>query len=704
MELYDVLDQIDQVIYLSDLDTCEVIFVNRCGKKQYGPVTPGVKCYEYLQGADAPCAFCTNQRLREDPDHRYTWHRKLPGIGHLLLHDSIVTVNGRPCRMELAVNVTRYAHIFEAELSLATEQKLVECIDKLVLSDDFDAAMDQVLEIIRQQYQAARAYVFRIDWDKGTATNTYEVCAPGVTSEIQNLQAVPLETMREWLEVLKNRKGKLMTIHSIEALKEIPGRQEEYACLAAQGIQAVAEVPIFCGDKLYGFLGVDDPQGGMESTELLTHIAYFISDEVQKRELHARLLANSYTDTLTGLPNRLSYDETIDSLQGRELPTGVGYLDINGLKWVNDHLGHAYGNQVILKACQVMCRFFPKKQIYRVSGDEFVMICPDMGYRPFWSACRAMEKELKNSQEGLATFGYAWGSETEDLNELLHKAEQVMYAQRRKYAMRGDSSPRRPGRPEYLDGLLREFRQSKFVVYLQPLYGVEQGAVIGAEALVRRIGEDGSVCAPFEFVHMMEEENLISVVDYEMLEQSCRLLRDVGQRWPGFQLACNMSRNTLAELDYLDRIDDILTRTGVDHSQLIFEVTESSRGLQLESIEDRLNALKARGIAVAVDDMGTECSCLEMLYLPQLDLVKIDRSLISKANHGPREQAVIGSLIDLCHKLGLGCVAEGIETKEQGQLLKSLGCDRLQGYYFGRPMPPEAFFARFGPGVQEHRI
>ena len=378
----------------------------------------------------------------------------------------------------------------------------------------------------------------------------------------------------------------------------------------------------------------------------------------------------------------------------------MGYLDINGLKWVNDHLGHAYGNQVILKACQVMCRFFPKKQIYRVSGDEFVMICSDMGYRPFWSACRAMEKELKNSQEGLATFGYAWGSETEDLNELIHKAEQVMYAQRRKYAMRGDSSPRRPGRPEYLDGLLREFRQSKFVVYLQPLYGVEQGAVIGAEALVRRIGEDGSVCAPFEFVHMMEEENLISVVDYEMLEQSCRLLRDVGQRWPGFQLACNMSRNTLAELDYLDRIDDILTRTGVDHSQLIFEVTESSRGLQLESIEDRLNALKARGIAVAVDDMGTECSCLEMLYLPQLDLVKIDRSLISKANHGPREQAVIGSLIDLCHKLGLGCVAEGIETKEQGQLLKSLGCDRLQGYYFGRPMPPEEFFARFGPGAK----
>ena len=120
-----------------------------------------------------------------------------------------------------------------------------------------------------------------------------------------------------------------------------------------------------------------------------------------------------------------------------------------------------------------------------------------------------------------------------------------MYAQRRKYAMRGDGRPRRPGRPDYLDGLLREFRQSNFVVYLQPLYGVEQGAVIGAEALVRKIDEEGNVHAPFEFVHMMEEENLISVVDYEMLEQSCRLLKEVGEHWPGFQLSCNMSRNTL---------------------------------------------------------------------------------------------------------------------------------------------------------------
>lgn len=108
--------------------------------------------------------------------------------------------------------------------------------------------------------------------------------------------------MHQWLEVLKDRKGKLMTIDSIEALKDVPGRQEEYECLSAQGIRAVAEVPIFCKDKLYGFLGVDGPEGGMESTELLTHIAYFVSDEVQKRELHARLLANSYTDALTGLP------------------------------------------------------------------------------------------------------------------------------------------------------------------------------------------------------------------------------------------------------------------------------------------------------------------------------------------------------------------------------------------------------------------
>ena len=152
-------------------------------------------------------------------------------------------------------------------------------------------------------------------------------------------------------------------------------------------------------------------------------------------------------------------------------------------------------------------------------------------------------------------------------------------------------------------------------------------------------------------------------------------------------------------------MDKIFAETGVDPRRLIFEITESSQGIQLESLSSLLDELKQRGITIAIDDLGTEAACLEMLYLPQISVAKIDRSLICKAEHSPREQTVIRHLIDLCHDLGMRCVAEGIEHDSQIELLKQLGCDRLQGYKIGKPMPAEAFFTNFNPqAVREKNI
>lgn len=250
------------------------------------------------------------------------------------------------------------------------------------------------------------------------------------------------------------------------------------------------------------------------------------------------------------------------------------------------------------------------------------------------------------------------------------------------------------------DRLLREFRDSSFIPYLQPLYSIASGRVYGAEALVRKIGPDGRLHVPVEFIRVMEQERMISLVDYTMLEKVCELLVRWEESWPGLTINCNMSRLTLSEPDFLDRVDEIIARTGADTRKLTFEITESSHSIQLESLEARLDAIRSRGIALAIDDMGTEASCLEMLYLPQIETVKLDRSLICKAGNSRREQTVIRHLIELCHDLNMLCVAEGIETDEQIELLKKLGCDRLQGYRIGKPMPAEEFYEKFCPEAE----
>lgn len=382
----------------------------------------------------------------------------------------------------------------------------------------------------------------------------------------------------------------------------------------------------------------------------------------------------------------------LDHLRGKEFPVGVGFLDINGLKWINDTLGHDMGNKVIQKICTILNEHIEQQYIYRISGDEFVMIWPDVDYKVFMSAAKKLEAALF-AEKNIASFGFVWGKE-EDTGIAVRKAEKAMQTAKNKfYAANAELKNSRPG---YLDALLQEFRDSTFIPYLQPLYSIQYNRVYGAEVLVRKIDPHGNIHTPVEFISIMECEHMISMVDFTMLRQACELIQKWKPVWPDIVLNVNFSRNTLMEPDFLERIDQILSETGADPAQLIFEITESSQNIQLESLCSLLDEVKQRGISLAIDDLGTEAACLEMLYLPQISVAKIDKSLIDKAEHIDREQLVIRHLIDLCHDLNMRCVAEGIETDSQIELLKKLGCDKLQGYKIGKPMLPEDFLRQFG--------
>lgn len=691
MDIHKVLDQIDEIIYIADLENYELLYLNRIGRERFGTPAPGVKCYEFLQGEEKPCKFCTNGELSHLQDKHITWVRQHSAAGNMLLHDSIIDYGGRPCRMELAISVERYvAEVAAAKQDLAAERKLVKCIENLVLSTDFDAAVNSMLETILEHYSADRAYIFEFDWTRDVTHNTYEICRDGVTPEKDNLQNLPIEVVALWVDIFRNQHRKINIIEDVDALKDDPARRIEYDCLHPQGIKSLITVPIFVSGELHGFLGVDNPHAHMDAPEMLAQITYVAANELQKRTLTDELTVKSYLDPLTGLRNRLAYDEALGYLLGKEIPTSVGFLDLNGLKWINDNLGHDMGNKALRRVCEILLKYIQKEYVYRISGDEFVIIWTDVEYPIFNAAAEQLEAALVEEKD-IASFGFVWGAE-EDVGVAVRKAEQAMQAAKNKfYASNTDLKGQRPG---YLDLLLKEFRDSTFIPYLQPLYSIQYDRVYGAEVLVRKIDPHGNIHPPVEFIKVMEKEHMISMVDLEMLRQSCELLQK-WKAWPDLVLNVNVSRNTLVEPDYLTQVDKIFADTGVDPRRLIFEITESSQGIQLESLSRLLDELRARGITLAIDDLGTEAACLEMLYLPQIGVAKIDRSLICKAEHSPREQTVIRHLIDLCHDLGMRCVAEGIETDSQIELLKQLGCDRLQGYKIGKPMPAADFFHQF---------
>lgn len=595
--------------------------------------------------------------------------------------------------MDIHKNLNQTTELDSARNDLSVEKKLLDCIEKLVMNDDFTAAVNSVLTTILEHYDADRTYIFEFQWKENLIRNTYEICRDGITPQIENLQTVTVDVVARWVDSFEDQEqNTIIFIGDVDALKDDPTHRLEYDCLHPQGIKSLIAVPIFINGKLHGFLGIDNPRSHKDALTLLTQLTYIIANELQKRLLTEALTKKSYQDPLTGLNNRLAYDEMLDHLRGKEFPVGVGFLDINGLKWINDTLGHDMGNKVIQKICTILNEHIEQQYIYRISGDEFVMIWPDVDYKVFMSAAKKLEAALF-AEKNIASFGFVWGKE-EDTGIAVRKAEKAMQTAKNKfYAANAELKDSRPG---YLDALLQEFRDSTFIPYLQPLYSIQYNRVYGAEVLVRKIDPHGNIHTPVEFISIMECEHMISMVDFTMLRQACELIQKWKPVWPDIVLNVNFSRNTLMEPDFLERIDQILSETGADPAQLIFEITESSQNIQLESLCSLLDEVKQRGISLAIDDLGTEAACLEMLYLPQISVAKIDKSLIDKAEHIDREQLVIRHLIDLCHDLNMRCVAEGIETDSQIELLKKLGCDKLQGYKIGKPMLPEDFLRQFG--------
>ena len=595
--------------------------------------------------------------------------------------------------MDIHKNLNQTTELDSARNDLSVEKKPLDCIENLVMNDDFTAAVNSGLTTILEYYDADRTYIFEFQWKENLTRNTYEICRDGISPQIENLQTVPVDVVARWVDSFEDQEqNTIIFIGDVDALKDDPTHRLEYDCLHPQGIKSLIAVPIFINGKLHGFLGIDNPRSHMDALTLLTQLTYIIANELQKRLLTEALTKKSYQDPLTGLNNRLAYDEMLDHLRGKEFPVGVGFLDINGLKWINDTLGHDMGNKVIQKICTILNEHIEQQYIYRISGDEFVMIWPDVDYKVFMSAAKKLEAALF-AEKNIASFGFVWGKE-EDTGIAVRKAEKAMQTAKNKfYAANAELKDSRPG---YLDALLQEFRDSTFIPYLQPLYSIQYNRVYGAEVLVRKIDPHGNIHTPVEFISIMECEHMISMVDFTMLRQACELIQKWKPVWPDIVLNVNFSRNTLMEPDFLERIDQILSETGADPAQLIFEITESSQNIQLESLCSLLDEVKQRGISLAIDDLGTEAACLEMLYLPQISVAKIDKRLIDKAEHLDREQLVIRHLIDLCHDLNMRCVAEGIETDSQIELLKKLGCDKLQGYKIGKPMLPEDFLRQFG--------
>jgi len=418
------------------------------------------------------------------------------------------------------------------------------------------------------------------------------------------------------------------------------------------------------------------------------------------RNLHAQLESQAVTDALTGLHNRRGFNQALENALSRIDRSGkrmaVLYLDLDGFKRINDSLGHAAGDLVLRKVAeQLKTCLRPYDVLARMGGDEFTALLDSLDHPE--DAARVAEKlielvSVRHRVDGVeftlgASVGIACYPECgQTVDGLLRSADMAMYeakrAGRQQYRF---FSPEMNGRARsrlMLEESLRTaIEQDDFVLVYQPQIDLASGRLRGFEALLRWEHRVAGTISPGVFIPLLEETRLINRLGEWIFEQGVRQCRawqaQFGER---LLLSLNVSPVQFGMPQLVEDLRRVLERHQLQPSQLEVEVTESALMQDLDTTREQLRQLRELGVRIAIDDFGTGYSSLAYLRHFEMDTLKIDRLFIANMLESPRDAAIVSTIIDLAHHLGLEVIAEGVETVAQRDWLIAHRCSTMQGF------------------------
>lgn len=987
-----IIDQQHLLAYASDLDTYDILYMTQAAASLYGFKNAGdcygKKCYDLIEGWDAPCPFCTTGKLSVTEPCRWEhFNEKLQRWMDITA--VLVEYQGKNVRFEIMRDITEQKEQFARVFSrLTVEETLVDCIQTLSGESDVTVAVNRFLELIGHFYAADRAYIF--EYGKDFIRNTFEWCAPGISQEIENLQKIPMEYIEEWNDKFEHDGEFFLTSLGGNYAVNSP----EYRILNDQGIKSLCAAPLKRKGEIIGLLGVDNPTENGDDLSLLRSVCSFVLEELERRRLMEELERSSYIDLLTGLNNRNCYIKALKQLSCCETQAlGVIYIDINGMKKLNDSFGHEYGDRVIQNVAQLL-KMHVQRDVYRVGGDEFVVLCENMAQPDFLALMEKLRRIFEENKDYSVSIGCTWKDGKISASKEMPRADERMYAQKQAYyqaqntqenrrengelsigrkkilvvedneinreILKGILSPdyevveaengqealdvlqtqkegislilldivmpvmdgyaflsyiradaayslipvvvttqssseesevealshgatdfvSKPYRPEIIrhrvaglirlretaamvnqlrydrltgicskeyfyqrvketlaespekeynlicsnvenfklvndvfgvatgdyllkgiakicqefvgekgicgrigadqfacmvdrsftytgdlfkdiicrindlscaknvrmkwgvyavedkvvpveqmcdrallaahsikgqynqfyavyddtlrEELLREqtitnemataLSLGQFEVYLQPKYRLEDGVLAGAEALVRWNHPEQGILSPATFIPLFEKNGFIIKLDQFVWDKTCAVLRQWDDKgYPPLNVSVNVSRADIYNADLPEFLLKTIRKYGLSLSRLPLEITESAYTENPSQIIETVESLKKMGFLIEMDDFGSGYSSLNMLNQLPLDILKLDMQFIRSETAKPKSQGILRYIMDIAGTMGLRVVAEGVETGEQLERLREVGCDYGQGYYFAKPMPWKAF-------------
>lgn len=539
------------------------------------------------------------------------------------------------------------------------------------MSDSYKARslaeiMNDLLSTVRDYYDAEYAYY--IEKEQGDIETIYEWCAENIEWQRDRLKLLSQEQQPKWMkEEITDT-----TADSYSVFRQIS--EDTTAILAVVGVH----------------------RGGC-TLDLMRALLPYIPQAIALHKMQKQQEYLSYHDDLTGLLNRNSLVDYLDNVRERSLKSlGALSIDINGLKNFNKEFGREYGDEVVIRVGEVLEEYFRSGEVYRVTGDEYLVLVENTSYEDFTKQIYAAHTKLDNISLGLVSMGYAWEKVDIDVDKLVNHAEVMMLDEKKKYYK---NLKKGHHEPIIKKDLLEDLEQRNFIVCLVPKVDVSTESVAGAEAVVRYHHKDLGIVNPGKYINLLEETKLSHYLDLYVFEEVCKTLH----KWevegiPLIPVSVNFAGATLRQESIADKMLHLIEKYHVRCEYLEVEVSESSNDMNQEMLAETSSKIRKGNVRVILDHFGAKDSSFSILSLMEFDGLKLDKSLITNIVGNARSRIVAQAVIDICRQLGASVQAAGVETQDQLNVLKELGCDYAQGTLFNKPITIETFEVRYLKG------
>ncbi|WJG09799.1 bifunctional diguanylate cyclase/phosphodiesterase [Aliiglaciecola sp. LCG003] len=434
---------------------------------------------------------------------------------------------------------------------------------------------------------------------------------------------------------------------------------------------------------------------------------FILSDVSRLKYLTQKNEKLSLYDTVTNLPNRQLFWQTLEHNIETSKHCFVLYMDVKHFKRVNEIYGHQTGDHLLVNIAERVSSLLGENDLCaRIGGNEFGLLLQE--YKDQQQCLEFSQRLIELIEQPFYTDGddklqiainigaAHFPSDANDSEELMKFADLAMFAAKKsnksKLSFYSKALKEASTKRLELEKSLRiAIEEGQFELYLQPIVDLHSNQIIKAEALIRWRLPDGSLTSPDEFIPLAEQTGLIIPIGNWVMTRAAEMLKTLLQHKPGLRISVNLSPRQVADRNIFDFIKSVLKHAGIPASNLELELTEGVLIESFEKVQKLLHDVRSLGISVSIDDFGTGYSSLAYLQKLPIDHLKIDRSFVRDLETNESDKAIVLAVIALAHSLKLSVIAEGVENIAQMQFLVKHQCDKAQGYLFSRPIPFDDF-------------